>query len=127
MWHFWTYRSLSSRDDVLDWLDGLAKSDQASVVARLEYLRQQPREAWKRPYFDLLSGECSGLGEVRLKIQKIQYRPIGFFGPNRLEFTMLHVALEKDGKFEPKNVCKTAKQRMADAIDDPRLLNEWPY
>lgn len=126
-WTFRVFRSANGRSDVLDWFEALQDDDQAIVIVRLEYLRQQPRPGWRRPHFDMLKGECAGLGEIRLKLGKVQLRPIGFFGPNRMEFTVLIVAEEKDRKFNPRTACKTAQRRKAEIEKDPGQADEWDF
>jgi hypothetical protein len=81
------------------------------VMARLDmrmiYLRQLPRENWVRPYYDTLR---DGVGEVRFEINRINYRPLGYFGPNRDEFTFLFFC-KKKSQFEPRNAIDIAASR----------------
>lgn len=81
------------------------------VIARLDaymiHLLQQPREGWTRPQFDTLR---DGVGEVRFKVQGILYRPIGFFGPNRNDFTFLFFATKRKD-FEPLDAIDIAVAR----------------
>ncbi len=88
----------------------------AKLDARMTYLRQQPREGWKREPYETLS---DGIGEVRFEWKNIQYRPLGFFGyPQRYDFTFLSFATKKDGRrgtnWEPSNAFALAMQRMED-------------
>jgi hypothetical protein len=124
-WSFRTYRSGAGRDEVAEWYAGLAPKDRAKVYRWLDYLRQQPRQGWRRPYFDVLHGKCAGLGEIRLKLGQVQWRPIGFFGPDRLQFTVLVVAKEKGGKFIPRDVCDVGQSRKVDVISDRERSDEW--
>lgn len=124
-WTFRTYRTVSG-DDVIDqWYQGLSVKSRARVLTRLLYIGDQPREGWKRPHFDLLSGDCSGLGEIRFKIDRTQFRLVGFFGPEREEFTIVTVAVEKDSEFEPKNACKIAQRRKKEILEEPERSDEW--
>jgi hypothetical protein len=76
----------------------------AALDTRMIYLRQQRREGWTRPYYDLLR---DGIGEVRFKAGRVHHRALGFFGPNRNEFTFCMFAT-KTNEFDPRNAIKTA-------------------
>ena len=81
----------------------------AELDALMVYLRQQPREGWIRPRYDILK-DADGVGEVRFKVRRIHYRPLGYFGPGRNEFTFL-VFATKTNKYDPKNAIDIAKTR----------------
>lgn len=118
-WQFRCY--LVGQDlDVLDeWRNANAADDAliAKLDTRLRFLRQQPRDRWVRPNFDTLGNDCSGLGEVRFEYKNVQYRPLGF-ASGKMEFTFVFVAIEKGGKFVPKNTCKVAQERKAEVEAD---------
>ena len=111
LWTFLCFVSESGRDIVRDWYNEQAPEVQAAFDVAIEYLRDQPHVKWVRPYFGTLDGKCAGLGEIRFKANKVQHRPIGFFGSKRMQFTILFFAIEKDRKFIPKNTCETAQNR----------------
>ncbi|MEP7245781.1 MAG: type II toxin-antitoxin system RelE/ParE family toxin [Gammaproteobacteria bacterium] len=71
----------------------------AALDTRMTYLRQQNREGWTRPYYDLLK---DGVGEVRFKAGRVHHRALGFFGPDRNEFTFCMFAT-KTKHFDPRN------------------------
>lgn len=51
--------------------------------------------------------ERSGLSWTEyIKLDRVQCRLIGFFGPARREFTLLLVAKEKGGKLIPRTACQ---------------------
>ena len=111
---FWAFRSYVDEDcqDVIaGWYRQQPAELQAKFDSRLRFLRQQPREGWVRPYFDLLKGKCSPLGEMRFEFRNVQYRPLGYFS-GQMEFTWLIVPTKKDSLFNPKNACEIAKRRM---------------
>ena len=55
-------------------------------------------------------GPCHGHGfiELTIRVKGVEYRPIGWYGPDRHQITLLVGAIEKGGDFEPRNVCVTA-------------------
>jgi hypothetical protein len=124
-WRFRTYRAASGRDEAALWYAGLPPASRARVYRRLWQLRQWPIEQWKLPYFRMLHEECSGLGEVRLKLDRVQWRPIGFFGPARLEFTFLLIAQEKGSKFNPREACAIGQERRRAVTQEPERSHEW--
>ena len=79
----------------------------ATLDQRVLYLRQQPRDLWTRPYYDTLR---DGVGEVRFSQNGVKYRAIGFFGPQRNDFTFLLFATKTDG-FDPVNAIDIAAAR----------------
>lgn len=111
LWTFDCFLSESGRDLIDDWYLAQAPEVQAAFDTVIRYLGSQPREKWSRPYFSLLEGyECDGIGEIRFKANRVQHRPLGFFGPQRLHFTIVICVMEKGGKL-PKGTCRTASKR----------------
>ena len=89
----------------------------ARVDAIMMHLRCQNREGWTRQYYDTLR---DGVGEVRFKVNRINYRPLGFFGPNRNEFTFLYFST-KTNRFDPVNAIDIAVERRQQVIAKPEL------
>ena len=91
----------------------------------LDDMQRLKKESWPPSYFSLLQGgHWAGLGEVRLKLDQVNYRIISFFGPDRGEFTMLLVAVEKDWKLTPKDAQKIAKRRRDEVMNDRERARE---
>ncbi len=121
----WRFRCYFVEDnvDVLDkWKRDHANDDKllARLDTRLRFLQQQPRDKWVRPYFDTLSDDCEGLGELRFEYKNVQYRFIGF-ASGQMEYTWVMAAIEKSDKFVPVNTCETA-QRLKRAVLADRSL-----
>lgn len=83
-------------------------------------LIKRPGNGWNRPDVGQLRRECIGLYEIVLKVDKVQHRPIGYYS-GKEEFTFVAFAIEKDGKFVPKNVCDTAFKRIELIKTDGRV------
>ena len=118
------FLSDGGRDVIRDWYDEQTSEVQAEFDVALSYLREQPPAQWVRPSFGTLTGECAGLGEIRFKANKVQHRPIGFFGPERMQFTLLLCAIEKGRKFIPKNTCDTAQKRKTIVLKNKERADE---
>jgi hypothetical protein len=111
LWTIRCYVSPNGRDLIDDWNSRQSDEVQAAVAVALEYLVQRPRKEWRRPEFDLLSGNLREIGEIRLRVDK-QYRILGFFGPGRSDFTLLVGASKKGRNYDPHNALDTALDRM---------------
>lgn len=99
----------------------------AEFRAVLNALRDQPMEGWCRPDFDRLSGQYSELGKLRFKVSNVQHRPLGFFGPQQNEFTLLIWATERDGKFNPAGIQDTALERIKRIGDGRAKVYEFDF
>jgi hypothetical protein len=119
LWTVRCYVSPSGRDMIDDWHGRQSDEVQATMAVALEYLVQRPRNEWRRPEFDLLSGKLREIGEIRFKVDK-QYRILGFFGPSRSDFTLLVGASKKGSNYDPKNALDTALGRMKQIRNDGR-------
>jgi len=124
MWNIKRYLAPNENCPFQDWYEDLDEDVQATLRTRLEYLCQQPKERWRPPYFRDLKGACKGLGELRFKVRNVQYRPIGFFGPQAKEFTFLIGAIEKGGQLKPK--CEVALKYKTDVLDKG-YCDDWEY
>ena len=62
LWTFRCYVSPSGRDMIEDWYRRRSDEVQTAFDVVREYLEQRPRDEWRRPDFDLLSGKLRLLG-----------------------------------------------------------------
>lgn len=126
----WTFRSFVSDDGgsiVDEWYAKQVPDVQAEFDTALEYLRAQPPGRWVRPYTGKLTGECSGLVEIIFKVMNVQYRPLGFYGPLRFEFTILLFAIERGRRFDPPNACATSLGRKTLVLENRERSREWNF
>ena len=90
------------------------------LSAVLDILRVLERRYWTRPTFDLLHGKkYRGMGEIRFDGDNKTYRIFGFFGPNRLQFTLL---LGTEKKRSLKHEMDEASKRRKFAEENQQLL-----
>lgn len=125
--HIWTFKSYLNEDGTDDfdmWLNTRPKTARAKMLERVDAFRHQPQSNWNGKRSKQLHG-FNQLLEIRFKADKVQHRPIGFFGPQKGEFTLLIGALEKGGKFVPKNAPEKAEQRKAIVTADPRRARNY--
>jgi hypothetical protein len=107
-----------------DWYTRQTDEVQGAFDVALEFLSQRPRDEWRRPEFDLLSGKLRSIGEIRFKVDK-QYRVLGFFGPARSDFTMLIGCSKKGSSYDPISACETALERMTQVQSDGSRCCVW--
>lgn len=119
---FRCYVDSRERDVVRDWYESASPKVQAKFVSRLAGLHRLPRQQWGEPLFKPLSGEASKLFEIRFMADKVQYRPLGFWGDDGA-FVIVSVALEKGWSFQPKSAVKIAKTRRIEVITGERETN----
>ncbi|MBI3967131.1 MAG: type II toxin-antitoxin system RelE/ParE family toxin [Chloroflexi bacterium] len=111
IWRFYDFYDARQRNRIHEWLDGLprrAKARIQNLIVRLEVTEQ-----WEPQYVSALKGECKGLIELRITVNGVQYRPIGCYGPDRHEFTLLVGTVEKGSRLEPRDACAIAHERWA--------------
>jgi hypothetical protein len=116
---------MSGRDEVGDWIRSWRKKNFAYVLSLLDDLQRLKKENWPPSYFSLLKGKsCAGLAEIRLKVDRVNYRIISFFGPRQRELTMLLIAVEKDWKFTPRDYCEIGQRRRAEVMANMERARE---
>ena len=102
---FFDYINSSGENKISQWLNSVGGSEKVSkkVKARftntLLHLRGDYPTNWKRPYVDTLSAPCQGLFEIRHEISRIQYRLLGFHGPDEGTATLIFGAKEIGNRF----------------------------
>lgn len=113
MWNINCYVSSSGKNDVQETYDFGTDELKAQLEVGLEYLRIRDRQEWRRPRAAKLT-KCEyfrDFFEIRLFADNLQQRPIGYFGPNTNDFTILIWATEKGGNLIPLEWCKKANRR----------------
>ena len=101
------------------WLDEVGQNAKARFNLMIGYLEATPLGAWTRPRVASLTGDCSGLLEIRANVQQVQFRLLGFHGPGRREVTLVVGARKSNNRWLPLSIPETAQRRKADVIDDP--------
>lgn len=124
----WTLKSLTlsgstERTLVADWFDGQTEAVQNAFYIRMKFLIGLPGDGWNRPYVGQLHGKCRGLFEIVLKVDNVQYRPIGYFS-GKEEFTFVFFATERDRKLDPPNTCELAQQAKNITLSNKERVRE---
>jgi hypothetical protein len=93
---------------------------QTEIDAALEILR--PTRLWPETLCKELRGSCDGLAEIIVELlgpndRPEHYRLLGFFGPDRMEFTLLFI-LRKEADSDYGPACRSALQRKEGVLKD---------
>lgn len=107
-WRFFQAISAKGKGVVDEWLENASVRAEIKFMERSRHLMQMPHGSWVENWAKKLHGNCDGLVEIRFKVDGVQQRPLGFFGPGKGEFTILLMATERNNRFVPKNACSTA-------------------
>lgn len=115
---FKSYVSPSGRCDVQAVYDKGSADLKANFEVAISYLKPLSRDKWRRPQAHKLDKQKKfrDFFEIRFQANKVQQRPIGFFGPGINEFTVVMWLTEKGGKLLPLDWFRTANDRREDII-----------
>lgn len=119
IWTFRTYVSPQGEEEVTTWYAAQTPNVQAAFDQRIRALWQMKPQEWREPYTKQLEGPCDGLIEIRFKADRAQQRPLGFYGPGGMVFTIVLMAREIGDRFEPRDACEIAQARKADVLRNP--------
>src|SRR5258708_2409251 len=103
MWTFYDFMEERGVNPIRRWLDGIPVKAAAKINTRILYMMAMP--IWPEQYVSSLKG-WPELVELRLIHSGVQYRPLGFYGPERREFTIVLGSVEKGSL--PTRVLETA-------------------
>ena len=103
MWTFYDFREERGVNTIRQWLDSLPAKAASKINTRLLYMMAVP--FWPEQYVSSFVG-WPELVELRVVHSGVQYRPIGFYGPERREFTLVLGTVEKG--IIPARVLETA-------------------
>ncbi len=119
MWNIKCYLSSGGRNEVQEVYSSGTATLQAEFEVAIDYLRVRERLEWRRPHAHKLSKckEFRDFFEIRFDADRLHQRPIGYFGPQQNDFTILLWATEKGGKLKPANWCEKADRRRNEIIE----------
>jgi len=114
------YESSSEKNEIQATYDSGTEELKAELEVALAYLKVRDRQDWRRPHAHKMS-KCKKFRdffEIRFKANNLQQRPIGYFGPDKNDFTILIWATEKGGKLKPEDWFKIADRRRNEIINN---------
>lgn len=116
-WAFYDFCDSRGNNLIREWLDSLPEKASAKIDTRILFMRAI--RVWPEQYVSSLT-DWPGLVELRIVSAGNQYRPLGFYGPERHEFTIVLGAVEK-GKLRPKTL-ELADENRKIALRDRRRI-----
>lgn len=126
LWWLRDYANAAGKREVRKHYERLSDEVQAAFDVHWELLRVRPRSEWRRPDAAKLRPEhrngSRDLFEFRFAAERKQQRPLGFFGPGSVEFTLLIWATEKGSVFDPPEAVATCEKRLA-AVSERRATS----
>src|SRR5437763_1254723 len=117
-WAFMDYLDARRVNIIAEWLNDrqqVPRKAKAKIETVLRYLAGTP--LWVRPYASNVT-DHQGIVEIRIRWMNVQYRPLGFRGPDEGQFTILVPAIAQGGEFVPLNAPGIAETRLAEVLAD---------
>jgi hypothetical protein len=116
--NYWTFKVFIDErgiDVIGKWRKDLPLGDKARIRIRLAYMKTI--KIWDAHLVKKLQGKkFDPIYEIRISGNKVEYRPLGFYGPGEKDSTLVIGARKKSGKrkkpsWEPPEARETAKRR----------------
>lgn len=112
-WRVLNFKNQRGDNEVHQWAKREGALFRARLNALVRHIEALDRALTRNDGVGLLRkpGPCHGQGfiELTITLNRVQYRPIGWYGPEPHQITLLVGAKEKGRDFEPRNVCVTAQ------------------
>ena len=105
------------------WIDAQEKPGRVAIDAQLRYLEET--ETWTYKEIKKRKG-TEHIYELIIKANKIQYRPLCFYGPGPRQLTILLGATEKDWRLE-KNADQKAERHREIVLKDRSRIRDHEY
>jgi hypothetical protein len=116
VWTFYNFLDARGENVIKEWMnDEIPWEAKLHINGKLVVMRAMPNfpPKWVSPYKGY-----PNIMELRFPYRRVQYRPLGYYGPQEKQFTLLIGAIEKGGNIR-KGILDTATERM-------RILNRMP-
>lgn len=120
----WIFKIFGEKESDVDiWLNGLPPKAQARMDTIISYM-EITRDWTRTPYFSTLQGH-KGINEIKFTFQNKQYRPLGCYGPENNEFTLLIGAMEQGNRFNPISAPLIAEKRRKEILSRRKGTHEY--
>lgn len=118
-WTFFDFTTERGENDIHRWLNSseVTRAAKAKINARIAALQGFP--IFPEQYISAYGG-WPKLLELRIVSNGVQYRPLGFCGPERRQFSLLKGGIEK-GKV-PRMLLEVADERRKIVIAEPSRI-----
>jgi Phage derived protein Gp49-like (DUF891) len=128
---FRSYIDQDGTDVIQHWFNARSTTKQARAKFRnkLRNLSRLNRNEWRRPLFDTLGEECSGLSEIRFDANNVPWRPLGFFQEGKDDadsFILVLCASKDEYGWLPRNACALGLRRKAEILSGVARTHDLP-
>lgn len=114
-----------SGENVIEaWFAGLIGGAEEHINAKLWRLATLQKTQWNPKWISKYKTSDS-IYEIRCPFNDKQYRPLGYFGPNRLQFTLLVGAIEIGGKIADNLIAKAEGRKATLEKDHTRVCKHY--
>jgi hypothetical protein len=120
-WVFKVFVSERGTDEINEWMNGLPTKARVAIDQRINYLKTQ--RTWTTNDCKKYVG-IPHIFEIRVCQNKVEYRILGCYGPDRGTFILLVGGIEKGGKL-PKPMREVAKERYKLVFKDKKYIDEY--
>ena len=122
----WAFKDLCDgrKNLIREWLDAQPEKVRHKFDQTLRNL--QLVERMKPPFMKKIHGH-KNVFEVVITVNKVQYRPLGGYGPERSEFTFVMGAIEHNDNIRPPGAFQTAEGLIADVNNKTRGICDHVY
>lgn len=117
LWKFTCYVSPSGRNEVQKTVDRYDDASSMAFQRAVSHLAVSPIVEWHEPAAKKLRLGVTSLYEVRYKANRAATRAIGFFGPQRHQFTITIICTHKQDVYNPPGALETAQYRAQQVCD----------
>lgn len=107
------------------WMMQQPEGAQAAIDTRILIMKGLDKLQWSQKWVSSYSGYAK-LFELRIPYNKVQYRPLGCYGPDQREFTILIGAIERNSRI-PQATLQVAMSRMQLVLNDRRWVREYNF
>jgi hypothetical protein len=115
-----------SDHEIARWLESVSASVRAAWLVLVVSLQRDER--WVDcPYVKPLKGAGKGLIEFIFLADRVQWRPLGFYGPDPHEVTLLIGASKKGKIWTPRDAIETAQKRKDEVKKDRERIVDYEF
>ena len=108
-WLFRDFVNNRGENEIHTWLHSIPPEARAHINTLINLLQVADVNVFDRAHHvGLLGGSCEGLIELIVHVKRVQYRPIGCYGPGQRVVTLLAGAREVGNQLVPRGVCNAA-------------------
>ena len=124
-WIFYEFIDADGKAPFSLWLSSQPEEAQAAIDNRILTMMSLAKQQWSLKWIKPYTGYAKLL-ELRITHKKVQYRPLGCYGPEKEQFTIVEGAIERNWRI-PRPTLDVAMNRIQLVITDRRWVREYQF